>query len=71
MLAFGPHRNVGSFINPASSRHTVRCALRRPAPPVVCPGFGLDRSINREQYKQRAVGPPRANLWGYSSGVYH
>ena len=35
--------NVGTLLCPTSPRPTVRCALRRPDPPVVCPGFGLDR----------------------------
>ena len=41
-VAFGADRNVGTVVCPAL-RPTVRCALRRPDPPVVCPGFGLDR----------------------------
>ena len=45
-VAFGADRNVGTLVCPASPRPTVRCALRRPDPPVVCPGFGLDRSSN-------------------------
>ena len=42
-VAFEADRNVGTLVCPASPRPTVRCALRRPDPPVVCPGFGLDR----------------------------
>ena len=46
-VAFEADRNVGTLVCPASPRPTVRCALRRPDPPVVCPGFGLDRSCIR------------------------
>ena len=46
-VAFEADRNVGTLVCPASPRATVRCALRRPDPPVVCPGFGLDRSKRR------------------------
>ena len=43
-VAFRADRNVGSLFCPAWPRTAVRHAPRRPDPPVVCPGFGLDRS---------------------------
>ena len=42
-VAFRADRDVGTLVCPSSPRPTVRCALRRPDLPVVCPGFGLDR----------------------------
>ena len=48
-VAFEADRNVGTLVCPSSPRPTVRCALRRPDPRVVCPGFGLGRFIYRSK----------------------
>ena len=42
-VGFLADRNVGTVFCPASLRPAVRSAPRRRDPPVVCPGFGLDR----------------------------
>ena len=42
-IGFQGHRNVGTLFCSASPRPPVRPATCRPDPPVVCPGFGLDR----------------------------
>ena len=42
-VGFQGHRNVGTLFCSASPRPAVRPATCRPDPPVVCPGFGLDR----------------------------
>ena len=47
-FAFEADRKLGILVCPASPRPSVRCALRRPDPPVVCPGFGLDRCDDAE-----------------------
>ena len=44
-VGFQGHRNVGTLFCPASPRPAVRPAPCWPDPPVVCPGFGLDRSL--------------------------
>ena len=41
-VGFRADRNVGTLFCP-SPRGAVGRAPRRPDPPVVCPGFGLDR----------------------------
>ena len=43
MVGFQADQNVGVPFCPASPRPAVRRAPRRPDPPVVCPGFALDR----------------------------
>ena len=47
MVALRADRNVGTLFCPASPRFAVRRAPRRPDPPVVCPGFGLDKYKGR------------------------
>ena len=47
-VCFQGDRNVGTLFCPASRRPAVRPAPCRPDPPIVCPGFGLDRfGLNR------------------------
>ena len=47
-VAFRADRNVGTLFCPGSPRLAVRYAPCRPDPPVVCPGFGLDRFWTRQ-----------------------
>ena len=42
-VGFRADRNVGTLFCPASPRPAFCRALRRPDPPIVCPGFSLDK----------------------------
>ena len=44
-VGFRADRNVGTLFCSASCRPAVRRAACRTDPPLVCPGFGLDRSL--------------------------
>ena len=60
VVGFRADRNVGTFFGPALPRHAVRRAPRRPDPPVVCPGFGLDRftSTHKSSFLHQVVLAP-------------
>ena len=52
-VGFRTNRSVGTLFCPASPRPTIdRRAPRRPDPPVVCPGFGLDRCVHLQSVRE-------------------
>ena len=69
-VALWADRNVGTLVCPASPRPTSRCVLRRPDPPVVCPGFGLDRFVLPEEHPGGQSIVERI-VWGVREFVFY
>ena len=82
-VAFLADRNVGILFCPAWPRRAVRRAPCRLDPPVVCPGFGLDRwkiyystligrqhiwLLSKPTYWQRFKVRPAAQPWRHAEG---